>query len=239
MKHQRQQSDLTLMQLHARALFTHDRRGRIGRVNERNGVRAPRFFLGRTVHYHVEYRFRDDLEDRVIAELRAIDKPRPPGVGATPLLPVNPEPFAHVLSKYAPVQTVWTGASFRFSSLPERAGSAVLIRDTNADLLEPHLESWLDAIHDSQPLVAIILDGSAVSVCGSVRITAEAHEAGVETATPFRRRGFGEAAVSAWAKYVVRKGAVPLYSTSWQNEASRALAAKLRLVQYGSVMHIT
>jgi hypothetical protein len=32
---------------------------------------------------------------------------------------------------------------------------------------------------------------------------------------------------------------IPLYSTSWQNQASLALARKLGLIQYGADLHIT
>jgi hypothetical protein len=38
---------------------------------------------------------------------------------------------------------------------------------------------------------------------------------------------------------VRQSGAVPLYSTSWSNEASRHLATKLELIHFGSDLHIT
>jgi predicted GNAT family acetyltransferase len=76
-------------------------------------------------------------------------------------------------------------------------------------------------------------------VCASVRVTVDAHEAGVETHPDFRGRGQGARAVAAWATLVRESGAVPLYSTSWSNEASRRLASRLGLVQFGSDLHIT
>jgi hypothetical protein len=64
------------------------------------------------------------------------------------------------------------------------------------------------------------------------------HEAGVETAAA-SRRGHAPAVVAAWAAAVRALGAEPLYSTSWQNSASRAVARKLGLVPCGRDLHIT
>jgi len=66
-----------------------------------------------------------------------------------------------------------------------------------------------------------------------------AHEAGVETAPPYRGRGHAAQVVAAWARAVLELGRVPLYSTSWQNEASRAVARKLSLIRFGDDLHIT
>jgi predicted GNAT family acetyltransferase len=76
-------------------------------------------------------------------------------------------------------------------------------------------------------------------VCGSVRISDRADEAGVETHPDFRGRGHALAAVWAWAQAVRNSGRVPLYSTSWSNMPSRRVAEKLGLVQYGTVVHVT
>ena len=45
--------------------------------------------------------------------------------------------------------------------------------------------------------------------------------------------------VAGWARAVREAGVEPLYSTSWQNAASRAVARKLALVPFGSDVHIT
>jgi RimJ/RimL family protein N-acetyltransferase len=77
-------------------------------------------------------------------------------------------------------------------------------------------------------------EGRAVSVCRSVRITPAAHEAGVETLPRFRGRGYAPDVTAGWARLVRSAGAEPLYSTSWENNASRAVAKKLCLVQYAA-----
>ena len=78
-----------------------------------------------------------------------------------------------------------------------------------------------------------------MSVCRSVRITPAAHEAGVETLPAFRGRGYAPDVVAGWARVVQSLGAMPFYSTSWENTASQAVAKKLHLVPYGTDFHVT
>jgi RimJ/RimL family protein N-acetyltransferase len=89
-----------------------------------------------------------------------------------------------------------------------------------------------------QPFVAITQKNRAVSVCRSVRITTEAHEAGLETLPEFRGKGFAAEVTAEWARRVCAIDAMPLYSTSWENKASQAVARKLRLRCYGNDFEI-
>ena len=66
-----------------------------------------------------------------------------------------------------------------------------------------------------------------------------AAEAGIETLPAYRRRGLGAQAVVKWASLVRESGRTPLYSTSWENTASQGLAKNLRLVQYGTDLHLS
>lgn len=109
----------------------------------------------------------------------------------------------------------------------------------NATVLAPNLEDWLGDVALGVPMVIALQDGKAVSICGSVRVTPVAHEAGVETHRDFRGRGHGALAVNAWARMVREMDRLPLYSTSWENQASRALAKRLGLIQFGADLHIT
>jgi hypothetical protein len=88
-------------------------------------------------------------------------------------------------------------------------------------------------------MAALIVEGRAVAVCCSGRRTSLAHEAAVETAPVVRRRGYATQVVPMWARAVRELGRVPLYSTSWQNEGSLALARSLGLIQFGTDLHIT
>jgi len=111
--------------------------------------------------------------------------------------------------------------------------------EENAALLQPLLAPWLPDVTLSAPLFAIVVAGRAVAVCGSVRRTPPAHEAGVETVLEFRRRGFALEVVSTWAMAVRAMGVTPLYSTSWTNTASQAVARKLGLICFGTDLHLT
>ena len=183
-------------------------------------------------------RVRADVGPAEVGALAALAAAEAPWVVDT-AEPADPAPYAAVLARIAPVARIWAGPAFRFpDDIPEATG-AVLITAANAALLEPHLPAWLPDVHTAQPMVVCPTDGAAAAVCGSVRRTPAAHEAGVETARAFRGRGYAARAVAAWARAVRAAGAVPLYSTSWENRASRALARRLGLIAFGSDLHLT
>jgi RimJ/RimL family protein N-acetyltransferase len=84
-----------------------------------------------------------------------------------------------------------------------------------------------------------VQDGRAISICRSVRIGQQAHEAGIETLPQFRGQGHAPIVASAWAAAVHELSRIPLYSASWQNKASQAVAHKLNMHQYAATFHIT
>ena len=55
-------------------------------------------------------------------------------------------------------------------------------------------------------MAVLVVDGKAVSICASVRITDEGHEAGVDTAPPSRGRDYAALVVTAWANAVREMG---------------------------------
>ncbi len=225
------------MVLHVEALFGHDAAGRLVGVNEPGGGAAPRFFLGRTAAGAI-CRSRFDVPDQLRLALETIMRNRisPKAAWDGPL---DPTPFRLALENAEPIQHIWAGPAFSFPpNLPVNAEAQSVSAD-NLELLHPHFAGWVADVVAGCPLAATVVDGVAVSVCCSVRQTAKAHEAGVETASAFRGRGFAVAAVAAWARTVRERGIVPLYSASWDNSASRAVAHKLNLVHFGSDLHLT
>ena len=223
------------MELHVEALYTHDDAGNILRVREHEGARAPRFFVGRTPEGIVR-RFRDDVSEDLRRELELASRDRATDV-ATQLTR-----YASILERAAPVQSTEAGPAYSFPDImPSRAGDGevILVTDDNLSVLQPLLAPWIPDVHRSPPLMALVIDGQAVAVCGSVRITPRAHEAGVETVAAHRGRGYAARVVAAWARAVRALGAVPLYSTAWKNAASQALARKLGLIQFGEDIHLS
>jgi len=134
---------------------------------------------------------------------------------------------------------VESGPAYRFEKYHEPARPTLAVTEANADVLRGGFEEFVEELHSAQPFVAVLEGGRAVSVCRSVRVTAAAHEAGVETLPAFRGKGYARDVTAGWALMVRSAGAAPLYSTSWENSASQSVARKLRLVQYASDFHVT
>ena len=228
-------SDRELMELQAEALFTFDEEGRMLRINEPDGGPAPRFFLGRTKAGHV-WRFRHDLSRELARVLEDLARSEPSS-GALAEYPIGYERILATLGLDAGGEGTFCGPAFYFPGPLEWPANAVMITRENAALVG-RLFSWLPEHADRDPgargpLTVVVADGAAVSVCFCSRLTARAAEAGVETLEAYRGRGYAGAAVAAWATAVRHSGRTPLYSTSWDNLASRAVARKLGLAMYG------
>lgn len=227
-----------LMAAHVRALFTHDARSRLLLVNEPGGgAPAPRLFLGRTRRANL-WRFRADLPETLVGELEALCRDEPVGEGLRGT-PRHAAEYARLLEAHAPVRETEAGPAYRFAEYREPSRQPLALKAGDAAVLRGGFEELAAELPDWQPFVAILEGGRAVSVCRSVRITGEAHEAGVETLPEFRGRGYAGDVVAAWALLVRSMGAAPLYSTSWDNGASQTVARKLGMVQYGTDFHIT
>ena len=234
---QRMDPDRELMRLHIATLFTHDERGRLVRVNVPGGGPAPRFYLGRTRH-GCEWRVRGDLDHQLIDELAALCTLEATDVDDF-APPEMPTPFEAVLARSSPVQKIWMGPAYYAGSEVRPMPGAVAVTLENAEILRAHLPSWVSGVSDERPMFAATVNGDAVAVCSTVRRTSAAVQAGVETVPDFRGRGYGSTVVAAWADAVRRSGATPLYSTSWENVASRALARSLGLTLFGADLHLT
>ncbi len=232
-------NDYELMNIHVRALFTHDAESRLLFVNEPGGtaVQAARMFLGRTRAGNV-WRFRADLPEILCEELAALCAEEPV-VKEFIEPPRYAEKYARLLEQLAPVRETETGPAYCFTEYAISSKPVIAVTENNAEILQGGFEELVAELPDWQPFVALVEENRAVSVCRSVRITPEAHEAGVETLPDFRGRGYATDVTAEWARLVRTAGAIPLYSTAWENLASQAVARKLQLKCYGADFHIT
>jgi hypothetical protein len=206
-------------------------------VNEPDGAEAPRFFLGRTIAGNV-WRFGYDLPDLLAERLESLCLKEP--VTDLRQEPAGLSEYSSLLETHSPVKKLSSGPAYFFPDrIEQRSRRAIPVTPDNIDVLHQGLEEWIPDVPHRQPFLAILNEGHAVSVCCSVRITAEAHEVGVETLNDYRGRGYASDLVQQWATEVRKLEVMPLYSTSWENVASQGVARRLGLVQYGSDFHIT
>lgn len=225
----------TLMQLHADVLFTYDPHGQMQQANEPWPDRgpAPLFFLGLPITGTPVCRYRYDVPDALVQTLETLAATTPAtGIPAYP--PQQVAQYQHLLQS-----DKWeAGPSFLVPETFTVATPGIPLTAEHTTMLGPEL-AWLGPELDYvQPCAAVIADGQVASVCRSVRITAAAHEAGIETLPAFRGKGYAAAALAGWAAMVRKTGALPLYSTSWSNHASRSVARKAGLLCYGSTLTI-
>lgn len=226
--------DLAMLQVDV--LFIHNTDGKLLRINEPEPTDpAPRFFMTRTANGNL-WRTRHDLPAELGNELHRLAETVPVGIDqpeASCFLPM----LTTVLNQHAPIQSMYGGPAYR---LPELAPSqhAVTVTQENAALLDRHF-AWARNLDDYTPVVVVVEDGAAVAIGFSSRLTPKVAEAGVYVEPPYRGRGCATEVVRSWAAGVRAEGRLPLYSTSWDNAASQAVARKLGAVQYGVNFSIT
>jgi hypothetical protein len=219
-----------LIELQTEALFVHDTAGRIVRDNEPDGAPALRFFVGRTPSGNI-WRVRDDVPDDLAHRLTALAAREPvePEVSMVPRL--APE-ILGLFDDAGIAASASGGPAFYFGDQIPAPEGVVRVDASNASLLL-HFPSLPALLEHRRPCFAVVRDGIAVSVCYSSRRTGRAAEAGVDTLPAYRGNGYATAVTAAWGRAVRTEGLVPLYSTSWDNTASRGVARRLGLVQYG------
>ena len=228
-------STYDLMEMHIQALYVHDEQTRLIAVNDWQHGPAPRFCFGQTSQGNV-WRFRHDLPQAVCDELGALCAAEEFSTSAQPFHQTD---YLRILAAHAPIEKIWLGSAYWFAHPVRDEGETVLIDAQNAHLLQGGLQEWIPDMQYQQPAVALLVDGQAVAICASVRITADAHEAGVETVAAQRRKGYAVKVVAAWAEAVKKRGALPLYSLSDENIASQNVAKRLGLSKFGVDFHVT
>jgi hypothetical protein len=226
-----------LLERQLEVLFARDPEGRLVATRDPTPQPSPRLFLSRSAEGNV-WALRRDLDPGLAADLARICSAEPGIIEPSP--EALPQCRERVLELLSPVASEHRGPCFVLpGDLPSDARAREIEPGERSDW--PEVFPWLGHEYEAVAPVAIAFEGGApVAICHSPRgKTADAAEAGVETREPFRRRGLGAAAVACWAQAIQRTGRLALYSTSWQNQASRRVARRLSGRLYGENWHVT
>ncbi len=239
---------MTTPQLHLETLHILNDQGRIVSTREPGPSRGPLFMLVRgatnsawAVHADIPQALADELdqlacEEPPILDLRAA--------------PMHADRYTSLLGRHLAAgheagheaeatPRLFAGPAFIFpnrSVEPANVDSIEIVRIEDERLLEHNFRGWVpgEIAAGRGPMVAVVVDGFPVSICFCARRSGVAAEAGLETAEAYRGRGYGPLATAAWAQAIRALGRIPLYSTSWSNDASLSVARKLGLVAYAS-----
>ncbi len=205
-------------------MFSLDGDGRIVGTREPDPSPGPLFSLVRGKD-DCAWAVRSDVPRSVAKELDALAREEPP-VADFRVAPVHAEQYLSLVDG-----RVDSGPAFTFPEEIIESKGTVFVDDSKH--FNPHFAGWTASeIPYRTPIVALMEDGDAVSVCFCARRSDVAAEAGVETAIAYRGRGFAPRVTATWAMAIQASGRVPLYSTSWDNSASLSVARKLGLVSY-------
>ncbi|WP_325166656.1 GNAT family N-acetyltransferase [Viridibacillus soli] len=145
-----------------------------------------------------------------------------------------------VLSIDRQLINLWIGPAYVFPDVRDRAHTqAKQVTHENKELLKLYFPYTFEDFEYKQPCFVIVEDNIPVSICCSARSSTKADEASVFTHEDYRGRGYGIDVTNAWAAEVQKQGRIALYSTSWDNFASQSVARKLKLLQYGTDIHMS
>src|SRR5690606_9215179 len=225
----------TLLAIQLEVLFARTPSGELLATRDPTPRAAPRVFVGRSVDGNV-WALRADLAPGTKAELSRLLAAEPP---------VAPERDAglrcreRILDLLGAAREVRGPAYVLGDALPHGDQAREITR-SDLDRCR-HAFPWLaEELEAVAPVAVAFCGDEPAAICHAPRgVTAAAAEAGVETLPRFRRRGLATAAVACWARAVQRSGRLALYSTSWQNRASLALARRVSAHPYGEDWQVT
>jgi hypothetical protein len=157
-----QLDDRALMVLDAEILFTYDVRGRMLRVNEPDGRRAPRLFVGRTTGGHV-IRFGELVPDAVADRLLEIVEAQPPA-DSLRLPPALRESIRATLEQDGPIGSEGGGPAYRFPGTVTPRGDAVEVTDANRERVRDALPWLYRELGGRGPCLAVLVNDAAAGL---------------------------------------------------------------------------
>ncbi|MBI1294864.1 GNAT family N-acetyltransferase [bacterium] len=224
-------SPVTSPRLHLNTLFILDNAGRILSTREPDPTPGPLFSLVRGPA-GCAWAVHADVPHTVAAHLDRLAAQEPP-IDDLSIEPVHSDRYKMLLG-CEDTLNLFAGPAFSFPNHIPQPDNVQIIKDER--LLTRHFRGWRpgELAEGRAPMWAVFEDGAPVSICFCARRSDVAAEAGLETATPFRGRGYAAHVTAAWALSMRAAGLIPLYSTAWDNHASRAVARKLGLHPYAA-----
>lgn len=223
-------SELDLIAIQVEVLFVHNQVGKMKYINEQGNPKAPRFFLGITREGSIT-RYHCDLDDETVGKIEKLIR--------EPSNHIEIAKIIDLLNEERTVKNIWMGPAFMFSNNLHKPTRTIQITEKDKELLRENFPHLIEQMEWRKPYFAIVKNEKVVSICCSARSTPVAAEASVETLAEFQGNGYGTDVVTAWAISIQEEKRIPLYSTSWDNYASQAVARKLKLINYGMDLHIT
>lgn len=216
------------MEIHASALFVHNTASELISKNDWLQSDAPLLWIG-TAPEGMIWRVREDVPATTKSQLETLIAQEPKFAEGP--LPVNDKLYRDLLN--APLTSA--GPTYWLPDIVSKSlHSTCRLSELHTKELERgQLADWIPDIPHQQPMIGSLESEGVVSICASVRIVPEAHEAGVETAATHRGKGYATSVVNGWASELIRLNIIPLYSTSWNNHASQAVAARTGFRRYG------
>ncbi|MEE2703876.1 MAG: GNAT family N-acetyltransferase [Myxococcota bacterium] len=223
-------SERELLKRQLEALYQCDFHSRLVAYRGSGDTAVPRFVLGRSRDGNL-WRLQQELPPELAATLQELARSEPVTADfADP--PQCREAARAVLARHKPVEAEYRGPAFVFPELIPDPDDAREITLADRDAFGEHF-GWLAAeLEVCGPAFGVLERGTCVSLCFGATDPGPCIEAGVETAPGFRGRGYAPRAVAAWARAQRKAGRTPLYSTSWDNTGSRAVARRLGLRPY-------
>jgi hypothetical protein len=230
--------------LHIKTCFVLDDHGRIVSTREPGANRGPLFTIVKSQEA-CAWAIRSNVPPALASELEHLARDEPPALDLQQA-PVQSHRYISILTgriaanERSVKKTIESdGPAFEFPDALVQSPDVVVVEDEQ--LLDRNFTGWIpgEIKAGRSPVMAIVEDDYPVSICFCARRSENAAEAGVETAEAHRGRGFGPRVTAAWAHAVRSSGRIPLYSTSWSNKASLAVARKLNLVAYASSWNLS
>ena len=217
--------------LYLQTAFILNNNGRIISTREPDARGGPAFLLVRSTTMSA-WAVRVDLPQNLNHELDNLARQEPPVLNFRGA-PLYADRYVALVGG-----KIESGPAFIFPDTLDRSTDIMFIDDLR--LLSRNFREWTTGeIPERSPISAILHEEHAVSVCFCARRSEVAAEAGLETAAAFRGHGFGPRVTAAWALAIRASKRIPLYSTSWKNEASLAVACKLGLIAYASIWSLS